>query len=266
MTDEAAMLNVEGRIERKKAYDELQALFACIYAVTGNRPEFYRTPPRVLLRPVGQNERRAVLREGDINVGKLVSSDGTVVDEIPRGSPGASDWPCILVKLDQGSIGQAGGSFVEGLTGDVQYLWHTTLDPCHRKIRDAAGTLKHAAGGIFQTMQVKSNHVFKLNYKPFNSGVWEKVKRGMLEDFLEVNTASSPIFLKWYPLLCEGFGVDDDGSEEMRERIFAYLQELPSIREKGPIAKMMRWFAWNECAKFHLPEWFAMGMLLGARR
>ena len=101
-----------------------------------------------------------------------------------------------------------------------------------------------------------------LNYKPWNSGAWEKEKRNILNAFLQLEQHDSVFFLTWVERLCLSFGWIYDGTPRMREAVWRRLGTLNSFMTKGPLGKLMRWFAWNQCVDFHMPEYWALAMLL----
>ena len=241
-------------------------MFAQQHAYTGLGADAFRTPAGVTLRPVSDGEVRLLNTTADgRTVATIVNTQtSTQFDEIPLDGPGDDDWPCFVLKIDQGAIGLAAGSFLEyGLVGGDQMLCHITSDKCHRVIRDCKGMAKNVGGGAFQSMQAKTNHTWKLNYKPFNSGTWQHELRELLQSAVNENTSDSVLFLRWVDKICESMlGKPYDGSESMREEAFNALPRMQSFSTKGPLGKMMRWFSWNNCAEFHLPEFWGIGFVL----
>ena len=51
-------------------------------------------------------------------------------------------------------------------------------------------------------------------------------------------------------------------SEADYERLYKSLARLNSFTSKGPVGKLMRWFAWNQQCQFHIDERAALEMLL----
>ena len=111
------------------------------------------------IRQVRLGEKREVVRHGaGPPVTYLVDEDrGTRIREIPHDGPADDEWPLCAVRIDQGSIGMAGGSFVEdGLTDLFQQLILVIFDKIHRCIRDIAGV---ADSGICRDARMKWNHI-----------------------------------------------------------------------------------------------------------
>ena len=262
MTSAVADLNNVMKTERRAAYKEMQSIIYMATAYTGGDAEQFRKPAGVTIRPVRPGEARVVETSPDgLRSAYIVDVNArTRIREIPTDGPADDEWSHLLVRLDKGSIGKAGANFLMlGLKGDEQQLVLVVYDKLHACIRDIKNTSEDS---VYSDMLSTSNHCMTLNYKPWQSGAWEKEKRHILDSFLTLEDENSPFFLSWVEQLCVSFGWTYDGSASMRRAVWHRLGTLASFISKGPLGKLMRWFAWNQCAEFHLPEYWALAMLL----
>ena len=262
MTPAVQQLDDEVKTERRAAYKETQSILKMASAYTGGGAESFKKPHGVTIRAVRQGEARITrMSETGQRMAYIVDvGSGHMVREIPADGPADDMWPCLTVRLDKGSVGKAAGIFLQnGLEGDEQQLVYFAYDKLHTSIRDIANS---ADKTVHRDTIVKSSHWMSLNYKPWNSGACEKEKRNILNAFLQLEHPDSAFFLAWVELLCLGFGWVYDGSRRMRQGAWRRLGALNSFMTKGPLGKLMRWFAWNQCVDFHMPEYWALAMLL----
>ena len=83
---------------------------------------------------------------------------------------------------------------------------------------------------------LQSSYLWGLNYRPFNSSEWSRVKRALLNHFLENFDHSSDPFLRNCEEIASDFGMTYTGTEESRLAIYSKLSELESFRTKGRCA------------------------------
>jgi len=188
-------------------------------------------------------------------------SDEDHIREIPPDSdPGDDKWPLHCVALDRGSVGAASSHFIEHCEQvDIDYLHLTHFDKFHWLVRDGKNSLNRA--GMTEVL-LQSSYVWGLNYKPFGSGEWHRVKLEILENFMLNRNHNHPIFLKFVSRIALGFEMPYHGTEDERIAVFNRLSMMKSFDRKGPAGKLMRWFSWNGLCHFHLEEVWPMTMLL----
>jgi hypothetical protein len=93
------------------------------------------------------------------------------------------------------------------------------------------------------------------------TGEFEQKKKDMLDYFWSTTNERSAIFRRYAHRIAEGLGHDLESEADYTE-LYKRLATLNSFVTKGPLAKMMRWFAWNEMCRFHKEEMAAFEMLI----
>jgi hypothetical protein len=144
---------------------------------------------------------------------------------------------------------------------DPEYLWHSHYDKFHKVVRDLKNAGNRSMNGVYVRNLMRTSFVWSLNYRPFSSGQWEHEKRSMLNKFLQRHNSTSALFRKWAPLIAMALGMPL-ASESDYDDLFGMLSRLASFNSKGPLTKLMRWFSYNSQCEFHLPEFFALAMIL----
>ena len=182
---------------------------------------------------------------------------------IPLECPPDDRWPCLSEGLDQGSKGIAYASFLEGLEGEWQMLYHAVYDLIHRLVRDLKGALKSAAGGKALGAQLQSAFLYSLNAGPFQMGTRLGDKVDLLERFIANNDWDSYYFVKYGAKWAADMTPPMPfGSEDERQAAWAQLPLLYSFLGAGGPCKLARWLDWNDKTNKHLPEFWAFVMLL----
>ena len=259
MSETLKQILVERKLERVKAYRELQGFSSMLYQSTGKSLDDFLIPAEVRWKPVSQNEVRIVDTSDPIK-NKAVIYDketGRSHEVLPENQlPGT--WCQLTAALDSGSIGRAGMSFARN---SVFLNLFCIFDKIHRLIRD----LKLAAEGsedasIYRAM-LQMSFVFSLNQRPFGSGTWWETLQEILQHFLATETHTSPIFLKYVHLIAADFGMPSS-TEEDHLAVFLKLADMASVCEKGAAPKMMRWFNINELWADRGQDFWALRMLL----
>jgi len=241
------LLAQAGKLERKKAFRRLQAVISLQHDLTENTLEDYKVPEGVTLRPVRQGERREVevsyKPDGSVQRVGYIVSETERIREIPEDGPADDEWPCLVQMLDKGSIGVAGSNFLElNNDEDARFLTMAQYDKIHALIRDDKNAV-HRAKGDWDQVQVQSTYCWGLNYKPFNSGVWAKLKAELLSMFIARHDSESPIFTKHVDLIAQEWNMPYDGNEESRHAVFNCLSEMKSFSNKGsPIFVVQNFF------------------------
>ena len=150
------------------------------------------------------------------------------------------ELPLLVLTMDQGGIGSAGVFYA---MGHLRLMVGTRWDKYHRGVNDVKLACQHTSGGLFRRVILLMTYLFNLNYGPFGKGAFFEDKKAMLAHFLQTQSPTSPGFRKYAPHYAAALGMpllsDDD-----YEVLFGTLSDLPSFNRKGPLAKLMRWFAW----------------------
>jgi hypothetical protein len=116
LPERIANLASEGRLERVAAFRQMQAVSSTIHHLTGARRlgiDFFALPGSVLVRPVGEQEKRVLkVEEGKT---KAYFEDRTTGEEVETLPLLFLTFPLLILGLDQGSIGAAGVAFADSL-------------------------------------------------------------------------------------------------------------------------------------------------------
>ncbi len=211
----------------------------------------FQVPSQATIRPVAPGEVRVQDRQGHFVLANRAS--GSAFLELPH-DLGSVQWPLLTTVLDTGSIGLADSHFA---MGHMHFMLNTYFDPFHGDVRDvkaAAAATAHIDRATF----AKTAFIWSLNYKPYGKGVWRHQKRQILSAFLARETPTSDIFQTYLPLIAKSWRVVPDPPQAIWDR----LSDLPSFKIKGPVPKMMRWFAWCENYVFHIGDYWVLKMLL----
>ena len=108
--------------------------------------------------------------------------------------------------------------------------------------------------------QLFSAFIYGLNYRPFGTGGFSQVKRRMANVFMATESSDSTIFMKY----CERIALDLSlpcQTQDERQHVFEACLDLPSLRQKGGLPKLGRWFSWNSVADDQMVEFNTLKML-----
>ena len=107
--------------------------------------------------------------------------------------------------------------------------------------------------------------VFNLNYGPFGKGHWFQEKKNFADSWFASITISNATFVKYAPAIAADFGLEAPETDADYERLLAMVRtKVASFYTKGPLVKMMRWFAWFVSAFWYAPQLHSIKMLLEA--
>ena len=180
--------------------------------------------------------------------------------------PGVEDieWPLLTCGMDRGSVGSGGSFAVEGivLPDDKCFMYMGYFDKYHKVICNLLAATRRAADGVFQQTRLWSTHIWALNYKLYTSGCWEHDKRALLAYFWISTTYRSAVFRKYAPRIAAAANVPLNTDADYQHLYENVLPLLPSFQGKGPLSKLLRWFAWQEQCDFHVGEGPALEMTL----
>lgn len=202
------------------------------------------------LLPVGVDEARVVdCSDPSINRAYIVDRNTGERREVlpPHLKPG--EWKQLVISLDSGGIGRAGGSF-------AKHAVHTNIfmsyDKIHRIVRDCKLAAEHSQNGDVYRGILQMSFVWSLHSKPFGSGAWRWELEAALEDFLRWEEPSGELFRHFAPLWAQDLGMHCYTEDDM-SAMWDMLPDLWITKEAAP--KMMRWFSFNQA--FHeRASWF----------
>ena len=86
------------------------------------------------------------------------------------------------------------------------------------------------------------------------------MKRRMANVFMATETMESDIFRKYCDRIASDLGMPCQTPDE-RENVFEACLDLPSLRQKGSLPKLGRWFSWNGVASEQMVEYNTIKML-----
>ncbi len=253
---EVEVLAWAAKARRVDTYKQLQAIAALVFDTTGVPLDTFAVPDSWIVRRLRPGEER-----GHDAKGAFLKTQSSVCHELPE-QLRVSDVPLLVLCLDQGSPGLAGGHFAQGRLGLNLFVFP---DAFHRGPNDVKDACNNSCGAVFRRVMLHSTFIQNLNYGPFGSGTWFQEKRELLKRFLENESPQSPIFEKYVEKIALGLGLPCGCQEEV-ERLWEALSELNSFVRKGPLVKGSRWFSWWDNYVFHRPEYHAYIMLLEWRR
>ncbi len=254
LTEEVGRLAIERKLDRVAAYRQLQACSHMTEQLHGRSLDDYDVP-EVYTDPVGPSEARVVRVQGGKNMCYIVD----VVAQTHRRvlPPDLVDVPLLVLLYDQCSVGSAGDGFTDHL-GKMMLMKYEKI---HRLIRDLKMSLQHSCGGVLLKAQVYSSSLWNYHSKPFGSGYFGTQMQRALNVFLLRNTVDSPRFQKYLPRMSKELNMPCRTREE-QEAIFGVVSELPTIRRRGELSKLGRWFSWNGAAEENLQYFSAFKMIL----
>ena len=104
--------------------------------------------------------------------------------------------------------------------------------------------------------------VFNMPFGAWDSGSWfSKIKR-MAKELGMSLTASNPLFVALYELICADMGIEPEGTPQHREYILKMVLSGPAYTVKGVKVSLRRWFGWFQAASLYLPLWHSRLMAL----
>ena len=168
MDEELARYAARQKLERVASFRQLQGYSNQLRAMTRySRPrrvtlQSFALPQNFHIRPVTQNEGRKTVRGEHQDVSYIVHKETGVRTAILPAEP--IKVLLLVLGLDQGSIGSAGGAF---LLFYLRYMVQINFDKIHRLIRD----IKSAENGCCQKIWTKtklwSAYLYSLRKKAF---------------------------------------------------------------------------------------------------
>ena len=230
------------KAQRLSALKEWQAISAMLYNSTGKRLSDMIVPETCDVRPVGPDETRIVDTSDERFDKEYIVNNAT--GHSRRVLPDAEDpgvWPQLTVGMDSGAIGRAGGFFaIHHLCVNMFIIF----DKIHRAIRDLKLATSHAMNGLIHRALLHSSYIWSLNCKPYNSGAWWEVKKGMLEAFRQAHNYCSPLFRRYAHLYAKDIGLTLSSDDDYM-LLWDRMVEAPGFLTKLEPVKLARWFSAN---------------------
>ena len=260
LPDQIGMLAAELRLERTAAYRQLQSWSNCIQGL-GHWPRGlneFCLPEGVNVHAVEPGEVRVVVQGAAMRVNRIT---GDCCPLLPPGTLASTQgFPCLVLCLDQGSIGAAAAAFAD--SDSMRAMVHCKWDKFHRIVRDIRLSVTHCCKGIFLKTQVFTTYLWSVNQKPFGTGCFQTQKHNMLNVFLAVNGIDSPVFCKYLHRIAHDLGLPCETQAEKQAVFDAVLPNAKSFQQACDLPKMGRWFSWNACAYQQLREYWIMKAVL----
>ena len=188
---------------------------------------------------------------------RLFSLNGNAVSEHQEMPTELDDirFPALSLQVDQGGTGSAGMYFLRHSIGlCLSVRW----DVFHRAINDIKDASTSVTRSVLRRSLMQSSFIFNLNYGPWGSGQWYETKKALLTDFMRKVKHTSPLFLKYFHLVFPDRNVSE--AEDCWQSLPLILRSFTD-NCKGPLAKVMRWFAWWENFRHYAAEWWPTRML-----
>ena len=121
----------------------------------------------------------------------------------------------------------------------------------------------HCCGKVFEKTKLWSSYIYGLNNRPFGSGANYTLKEGLLNLFSEVESPTSPHFLRYVTKIGKDLDMPSRSPAD-HEQIFNAILEMKSFKQKLGQPKVSNWFAWNGMAEVQIPELNATKCVLGS--
>lgn len=232
------------KLTRVEGYKELRGLSSALRGVGLSLKDF--EPPKGLVcRPLTAQEYR-IPSENGTSYDIFDESTGLCRPEVPA-ELCLGDVPILLSISDQGPNNTAALNFVQysskALMVAVQY------DAFHRSWNDLKLAFKRTSFSAWKII-LRLTMLANIPYGPYGSSQWWFKKKAWVEEYLTTNGVDSPSWQAYQHLVCTERRMPEPQAREDAEKLFASIGTMPSIQEKGPLIKLMRWFSWFESMSF----------------
>ena len=134
-------------------------------------------------------------------------------------------------------------------------------DKFHRLWNDLKAAFKIAkcqAWGVMMSLAL----VMNLSYGPAGKGTWHSDKQDWHADMLQELDSYSPAFRAVAGLIAKENNISEPTHDDDFAFLWGMVENLACIRLKGPLTKLMRWFSWQESAKFYTGQFYALKFVL----
>ena len=137
-------------------------------------------------------------------------------------------------------------------------LAHTRWDVFHRTIRDIKLSLPYACKGAFLQVQMRSNYLWGLAYRPYGTGHFMQHKTRLLDVMLQRESQKLATFFTQCLSTYDGIW----GANSSMEEAWSERSSCSTFHCKGTMPKLGRWFAWNDAAEEQLSEFNVLKLVL----
>ncbi|CAK9040471.1 Uncharacterized protein SCF082_LOCUS29971 [Durusdinium trenchii] len=256
VSEELLPLARQSKLKRIEGFKELRGVSAALNGVGLSLMDF-AVPEGLVLRPLKKGEYRIPAeKEGYFLI--FDSATNSLVPEIPDGIS-LGRVPALVSVSDQGPINLSALNFLqysqEALLISVQF------DPFHRGWNDLKNALKRAECKAWKVV-LQLTLVANLPYGPFGTSAWYYKKRAKVEEFLGTRDIHAECWQTYQHLIALEKRIQEPRTEEDQWKLFHSLRTMPSVVEKGPLIKLMRWFSFFESMCFMEGQFWCTKMIL----
>ena len=248
------------KLERVASYRQLQRYSNQLRVMSRySRPRVtlasFKLSDNFHVRPVTAQEGRKTERGEHQDISYIVNKETGVRTAILPAVRIAE--PLLVLGLDQGSPGMAGGAFMMFY---LHLMVFCKFDWIHRLIRDIKGAENGCCKKIFTKTKLWSSYLFSLRKRPFGSGA-NATMMERLKDLFELQCdINSPVFKKYLPKLAKAWKMPYSTDSE-KQSIFDRVLDVEAFRKHGSHPKLANWFAWNQASHDQTPDSYAVKMV-----
>lgn len=244
------------KLTRVDGFKELRGLSGALRSLNIALVDF-ATPKGLFCRPLEAHEFRIPSEDGSHYV-ILDEKSGTIQPEIPPGLE-LGDVPLLVSISDQGPSNTAALNFIQFSSQAPMVV--AQYDVFHRAWNDIKLAFKKTSFKAWKIL-LRLTMVANIPYGPYGSSQrWFK-KRCWVEDFLTTQDVDNARWQELQHLICTERRMDEPKCREDAKALFEYIGKMPSILEKGPLIKLMRWFSFFESMAFLDGQLFLTKLIL----
>ena len=245
---------VQDRLDRQCTWGSLRGVVKSVEVLSTQSIESWKLSDSIKLRPLGVNELRSRLPSGEFYVMDAVSQQGFV--QLPRCFL-TRTIPTITHLTDRGPTVAP----VHHFMAYSRFAWSWAFGVYHGMWNSIKNTCKSACGGAFWQCILHFLVYANMNFGPFGSGYWFRLKQTSLSRYMQLNDHRTPAFqhikTKWARANKLPLVGDSDEVE-----LFKSLATMRSYNEKTTQLKLMRWLSINESWDALEPELWGSKLVL----
>ena len=252
---EVQELHYAGKSTRTESFLTLRSLSNSLAAI-GLPLSVFTKDPELNVGPLGALESRQWNKKLQAFFVHNAATE-QAVPELPA-SFRASAMPILVSISDQGPLNVPALDMLSyKLRAHVIVAW----DPYHRAWNDLKDSLRKT--GLFRTF-LELAVVFNINYGPSGTGKWFERKAATLRQLLATSSPHAEPFLSFLPMIAKERRIAEPCTAEQRDAVWRDFAVMETVRQKGPLMKLMRWFSFWDCNRFYRGEiWFSKVLLSG---
>ena len=242
-----------GRLTRIDGFQTLRALSHALAAI-GLPLEVFERDASLALGPLSASQRRHWCER---SCRFLVYNEETeeTQPEMPE-TFNALKTPVLVSISDQGPMNIPALDMISyKLRSHVVPLF----DPFHRAWNDMKSSLRKAK--LMRTFYGMSV-IFNLNYGPGGTGAWMEKKRHVHRQMLAQMEVNSDFFMSYAEAICKERRWPPAESAHQQQELLDAFRSMETVRVKGPLMKLMRWFSYWTSNEFYKGElWMTKALL-----